>query len=277
MRIWGWMVVAVAAASCGAAGEASLTLNLNPKPYSVGTTARLRATALDGSGKVGAGVVRLSSSEGSLVDGADIELDSFGTATADFVCDQCSSAREVTFDARWAQPDGKFVRASIRVTPTDKTVPVDCTVGSVSSSATPQNLDLFGTPVYFNDGSPLEAGRYRVKNKGGCMKYNSAQRWMTQAWVDGSSAWWLIGDSTNDKLFILPGVFGWTTVNGKPVDHGAATFAECDRLNLATAPRDFDFAGGRMGIMLADTLYSDNTAGERNPTWELTRAIPGCP
>ncbi|MFZ5441616.1 MAG: hypothetical protein ACOZQL_16535 [Myxococcota bacterium] len=182
------------------------------------------------------------------------------------------------FDARWGQADGRIIRASL-VTDVEVSTTVDCTVGTVSSSATAQDLNLFGTPSYFNAGAPLAAGRYRATNMGGCMKYAPTQKWMTQAWADGSSAWWLIGESSTDRRFMLPGVFGWATVGGQAVDQGAETFAECDRLNRAVAPVEFQFAGGRMGIMLVDAIYTDNTPGEggQNPSWKLTRVLPGCP
>jgi hypothetical protein len=44
-----------------------------------------------------------------------------------------------------------------------------------TSLTTPDQLDLFGAPTYFNDGKPVPAGRYLMTYVDGCMKYSGDQ------------------------------------------------------------------------------------------------------
>jgi hypothetical protein len=147
-----------------------------------------------------------------------------------------------------------------------------CEVGAAQSPAAPGSLDLFGQIAYFGSGDVLPAGRYRVTYVDGCMKYASNQDWAIHAYGDGSIAWWL-GSTSGEKLVMLPGTVGIFQDQG-----GYTDFAACVAANQPLAPLDFDFAGGALGIWLADSAYSDNLAGidGRNPSWKLTRLGDGC-
>jgi hypothetical protein len=99
------------------------------------------------------------------------------------------------------------------------------------------------------------------------MKYSSAQDWTVHAYADGSDGWWLVGDTTADKIVMPPGTVGYLASSG-----AYTTFDACVAANLALPPMEFDFAGGKLGVWLQDDPYSDNVAGQdnRNPRWSLT-------
>jgi hypothetical protein len=141
-----------------------------------------------------------------------------------------------------------------------------CAFGQASSQATATDLDLFGTPAYFNDDQPIPAGTYRLTYLDGCMKYGSGQGWTVNAYADGRDGWWLVGATTSDKILVLPGTIGYAP------DAGAfSDFASCVAASLLSPPVTFTHTGGVLGIWLQDSPYSDNTAGEndRNPSWRL--------
>jgi hypothetical protein len=144
-----------------------------------------------------------------------------------------------------------------------------CEIGEVQSAGTEQNLDLFGTVVYFADGAELPAGRYRATYLDGCMKYRGGQDWTVHAYAGGNPCcgWWFVGNSTDDRIVNPPGTVGYTAANG-----AFATFDECVEANKAVPPLEFDFTGGKLGVWLQDSPYSDNMAGVdgRNPKWQLT-------
>jgi hypothetical protein len=143
-----------------------------------------------------------------------------------------------------------------------------CELGEVSSLGTNQNLDLFGNIVYFADGIELPAARYRITYLDGCMKYSAAQDWSLHAYAGAEpDGWWFVGDDQTHKVVVPPGTVGFLLSNG-----GFSTFDQCVAANLALAPIEFDFAGGKLGAWLQDSPYSDNMAGEgdRNPKWKLT-------
>jgi hypothetical protein len=147
-----------------------------------------------------------------------------------------------------------------------------CDLGEVASSGTQDNLDLFGTVIYFGDGATLAAGRYRATYVDGCMKYAGSQDWTIHAYASAEPfGWWFVGETTADKIVAPPGTVGYATSNG-----AFATFDECVTANLALAPLEFDFVGGKLGVWLQDSPYSDNMAGEggRNPKWQLTLLAP---
>jgi hypothetical protein len=143
-----------------------------------------------------------------------------------------------------------------------------CELGEVSSTGTNQNLDLFGSIVYFADGVELPSGRYRIRYVDGCMKYSSAQDWSVHAYAGAEpDGWWFVGNDQSQKIVVPPGSVGFLVGSG-----GFATFEECVAANLALPPSEFDFAGGKLGVWLQDSPYSDNLAGvdDRNPKWKLT-------
>lgn len=141
-----------------------------------------------------------------------------------------------------------------------------CTFGQAASQASASDLNLFGTPAFFNNDQPLAAGTYRLTYVDGCMKYGSGQGWTVNAYANGTDAWWLVGATTADKILVLPGTAGYAP------DAGAfSDFASCVAASLLSAPVTFTHTGGVLGVWLQDSPYSDNTAGQddRNPTWRL--------
>jgi hypothetical protein len=141
-----------------------------------------------------------------------------------------------------------------------------CTFGQAASQATATDLNLFGTPEYFNNGQPIPAGSYRLTYVDGCMMYGPGQGWTVNAYANGSDGWWLVGATTSDKILVLPGTIGYAP------DAGAfSDFASCVAASLLSPPVTFTHTGGVLGIWLQDNPYTDNTAGEndRNPSWRL--------
>ena len=264
-----WLGVA---SSCSPpVGEPALDLRASPSQLTPGQTVAVIVTATAGDGKVGKGTVHFSSDEGSLVDGLDVELDVYGTARAPFSC-QGACKGPFRLSARWG---AVTATNGLEVTSGGTTMPVVCEVGTVTSAATQGTLDLFGAVLYFDNGAALPAGSYRIKNSGGCMKYGAGQNWTVHAFPNGDIAWWLIGATTTDKLFMPPGTY---LLDAAGNNTGFADYAACDAANRALPARTFSFAGGKLGIWLTDTIYMDNTSGTgSNPSWTLTKVVTGCP
>lgn len=150
-----------------------------------------------------------------------------------------------------------------------------CKLGAAGSFATDMNLDLFGDVVYFANGQNLPAGRYKVAFEDGCMKYNSSQPWtIHQDLGTGPKGWSLVGESSSQRVVLLPG----TTTNFIFLG-GYTSFEACVTANKALPAKEFDFAGGKLGIWVDDTPYNDNQAGEggRNPKWSLSLLVNECP
>jgi hypothetical protein len=138
--------------------------------------------------------------------------------------------------------------------------PALCDFGTIVS-------DPFGGAVLWNGGAPLPAGHYRVTYVDGCMKYGPSQGWSVNAYANGPDTLFVVtsGDVT---IAPAPGTVGFFLGQG-----GFASFDDCVKTNLAEdAPLAFDFAGGVLGLHLADGPYGDNVAGEsgRNPTYRLS-------
>jgi len=142
-----------------------------------------------------------------------------------------------------------------------------CTIGEATSLAAPGQLDLFGTPAYFNNNQPLPAGKYRVRYVDGCMKYGGGQGWTVNAYAKDQACWYVIGETTSDRIVVPPGTVGWAAGSG-----AYASFADCVTASLAVPPVEFETTQSkRLGVWLLDSPYSDNMAGEqgRNPKWSL--------
>lgn len=146
-----------------------------------------------------------------------------------------------------------------------------CQLGAAGSFATDQQLDLFGDVIYFAKGQVLPKGRYRATYEDGCMKYNNIFMWTVNA--NAGDGWWLVGASSSERVTLLPGVFPALVVDG------FASFADCVAANKQLPAKEFEFAGGKLGIWLNDVPYQDNQAGEggRNPKWSLTLLVDACP
>jgi hypothetical protein len=145
--------------------------------------------------------------------------------------------------------------------------PLTCTVGQAASEATTSQLNLFGTAVYFHDGNPLPAGTYTISYVDGCMKYGAGQGWTVNAYAEGGCCgWWVIGDTTSDHKLQPPGTIGYAVGSG-----AFESFEDCVTASKQAAARTFTHAGGKLGVWLEDSPYTDNAAGEggRNPTWKL--------
>ncbi len=164
----------------------------------------------------------------------------------------------------------------------DSSADASCTFGTAGGYATQQQVDLYGTTIdYFSGGEPLPAGRYRLTYVSGCMKYSSNQGWTIHAYPNGmTAAWWVVGDSSSDRVVVPPGTVGVFPGDAEAVSLGGAytTFDECVAANLAhDAPVEFDFAGGKLGVWLLDDNYGDNLRGPDSglegggsPRWTLT-------
>jgi hypothetical protein len=100
------------------------------------------------------------------------------------------------------------------------------------------------------------------------MKYASSQGWTIHAYANGSSGWWLVRETSAQKVIMPPGTVGWSPSAG-----AFTVFADCVTANKALPPLDFEFDGGVLGVWLQDSPYSDNLAGEngKNPAWTLSR------
>jgi hypothetical protein len=228
--------------ACGTpVAELSLALRVSTSPISPGQTTRVVVTAGTSDGKLGGGTVHLASDQGSLMDGVDLSLDTYGTATTDFVCDApCPGPVQLT--AKWLT-----ITAKLNVPISQPVVQDPCVVGTVTSQATANDLSLFGTPVYFQNGAALAAGSYRLQNNGGCIKYGPGQNWTVHAYANGVVSWWIIGETSASQIIVPPGTVGFERVpGGADRDIGSFTdFALCDSTNRALAPTDFSFAGAR--------------------------------
>lgn len=149
-----------------------------------------------------------------------------------------------------------------------------CGLGAISNSATQQQLDVFGSVVYYVDGQSLPPGRYRVQYTGGCFKFNFLFAWSVQGGDATRDGWFLVGDSPSERVLKLPG----TGLSGTSTASGFSSFQDCVDANLALPAAEFDFAGGKLGVWLEDSPYVDNVVGEggANPAWKLT-LLTECP
>ena len=144
-----------------------------------------------------------------------------------------------------------------------------CSLGEATSEASATNLSLFGTPVFFNGGASIPAGKYVISYVDGCMKYGSGQGWTVNAYNGGCCSWWRIGESVSEQKAVLPGTIGYAAGQG-----AFANFEDCVTASRQAPAQVFDHPGGKIGVWLKDSPYSDNAAGEmgRNPKWRLSYA-----
>lgn len=184
-----------------------------------------------------------------------------------------SGSTDAGFDA--ATGDARTDAASVDLSVDAISVDAGCGLGEASSTATSGELDLFGTPAYFNDGLPLPAGRYRVTYLDGCMMYGSGQGWTVNAYESNQACWYVIGETTSDRIVVPPGTIGYAPGSG-----AFASFDDCVAASRAAPPVEFELtAEQRVGIWLLDSPYADNMAGVdgNNPRWRLDSiSFPGC-
>lgn len=149
-------------------------------------------------------------------------------------------------------------------------------------------VTLDATVQYFAGGASLPQGRYRISYVDGCCTAGSP----TILGSDAAAADWGIGwavntqadtpgpasvslfDESGKALLVAPGLAGSFT------DEKTAfsSYAACVAANCKEPPKDFDFAGGKLGIARdlggAAGAVDDSPgelAGGRNPTFRLSR------
>ena len=145
-----------------------------------------------------------------------------------------------------------------------------CTFGQAASQATATDLNLFGTPEYFNNGQPIPAGSYRLTYVDGCMMYGPGQGWTVNAYANGSDGWWLVGATTSDKILVLPGTIRLRARRGRLLG-----LRQLRGGQPPGPPGDLHAHRRRPGhLWVARQPYTDNTAGEndRNPSWQASTA-----
>jgi hypothetical protein len=156
------MVLAVMTAACGEPSvDAELALTASPKTVDgAGQKSVIKVFATDDKGKPGSGTVRLSSTAGSLKDGAEVTLTA-GEGSIDFVCDRATDANclaQVRVTGEWVVAK-KLASAFVVVTVSPPVVrPPDGGV-TLSTSRTQIGLGLGATAdivaTYVLDGSPV--------------------------------------------------------------------------------------------------------------------------
>jgi hypothetical protein len=140
-------------------------------------------------------------------------------------------------------------------------------------------VKLDATIQYYAGGAALPAGRYRLSYVDGCNTYGVLIGWSVHAAISqGIGSCSLVGDDGMPFL-VTPG-----TELYPPMGVGeVATYAECVAANCQLPPVEFDFKGGKLGVIRdgggafgAVDDASGDSAGGRNPTFRLTRLDP-CP
>jgi hypothetical protein len=149
-----------------------------------------------------------------------------------------------------------------------------CTARTFTSEVTASDRNVrMGTPTFFEDGDPIPAGHYTISYLTGCMRYGPLQGWTVNATDEnGCCTWFLIGDTAMDRRGPLPGNIGFEIGMG-----GHADFDACVAASRMAAPRTIDHPGGKLGVVLQDSMFQDNEPGEDdNPTWRLSGTLT-CP
>jgi hypothetical protein len=170
-----------------------------------------------------------------------------------------------------ASPDAEGEADGAQASDSADDVAASCSFGEATSEASTSNLSLFGTPVFFNGGASVPAGEYLVNYVDGCVKYGGGQGWTVNAYDGGCCSWWVIGETTADKKVVPPGTIGYAVGSG-----AYAKFEDCVEASKKAPPKSITHTGGKLGIWLQDSPYSDNLSGEggRNPKWRLSSVGP---
>jgi hypothetical protein len=155
-----------------------------------------------------------------------------------------------------------------------------CDLGGGNVLPEDVTVDVPGaTTVYFAHGAMLPAGRYRISYVDGCNTYGIGVGWTVHAAKGdpGTGNCSIVGD--NGPFLLTPGTELWPETG----DGEAQTYPECVTFNCKLAPVDFDFPGGKLGVLrdggTALGAIDDATgaeAGGRSPTFRLTR-LDACP
>jgi hypothetical protein len=150
-------------------------------------------------------------------------------------------------------------------------------------------VDPIGSTRYVANGASLPPGRYRAQWTDGCMRWSvggPAFGWDVNDPPPGVyggpvggiggpySGHCVLVDAQNAFVAALPGL------TGSSADSGTNDYPSCIAANQSDAPVDFDFAGGKLGVIANDLAAGDNTTGESaggvSPTWKIT-FLSGCP
>lgn len=111
-------VVLCALVACGPPmGEPVLELTLTPRNVTDATPVKVRVVGTRADGTVGTGTVKITSARGSLTTPVDVQLDSFGSATTDLICDPTAEpecAQPVRVVGEWTS-DGVATSAEARL------------------------------------------------------------------------------------------------------------------------------------------------------------------
>jgi hypothetical protein len=195
---------------------------------------------------------------------------------------------------------GEFARAPETAKATLTADVIACPDGGVSDAGAPAcdpdvpapvispptvEVDPNGSTRYVANGGSLPPGRYRAQWVDGCMRWaygGPAFGWDVNdpppgvfggpVAMDPGSC--LLVDASGAFVAALPGL------TGTAADSGTNDYASCVAVNQGTAPVDFDFAGGKLGVIANDLAAGDNTTGESaggvSPTWRITY-LSACP
>ncbi len=147
-------------------------------------------------------------------------------------------------------------------------------------------VDPTGSTHYVANGASLPPGRYRAQWVDGCMRWaigGPAFGWdvndhlppgVYAGPVSMDPGYCLLVDAQGAYVAALPGLLGTAA------DSGTMDYASCIAANQGLAPVDFDFGGGKLGVIANDLGAGDNTTGESaggvSPTWRIT-FLSGCP
>jgi hypothetical protein len=146
-------------------------------------------------------------------------------------------------------------------------------------------VDPTGSTHYVANGASLPAGRYRAQWVDGCMRWayggpafgwdvNDPPPGVFGGPVSMDPGFCLLVDAQGAFVSALPGLMGTAA------DSGTMDYPSCIAANQGVAPVDFDFAGGKLGVIANDLAAGDNTTGESaggvSPTWRITY-LSACP
>jgi hypothetical protein len=147
-------------------------------------------------------------------------------------------------------------------------------------------VDPTGSTHYVGSGgASLPAGRYRAQWIDGCMKWayggpsfgwdvNDPPPGVFGGPIAMDPGYCLLVDAQNAFVAALPGL------TGSAADSGTNDYPSCVAANEGIPSVDFDFAGGKLGVIANDLAAGDNTTGESaggvSPTWRIT-LLSACP
>lgn len=121
------------------------------------------------------------------------------------------------------------------------------------------------SPTWINGGESLPAGHYRVIYLGGSADWHSGPPDYDPSGVYGTTGYYIVTESSpsNSAGWTIPGVENYDTA------------PEAEDATAALSPLEFSHGGGKIGIWLSCSYYSDNQAGSTGaPNWKLEQMTP---